>query len=353
MFRSTRFRSAAGALALCAALFVSSPGPAAAAAAVDQYAATKYPIVLVHGLTGTDKIFGLFDYWYGIASDLQSHGARVYTANLSSFQADDGPAGRGEQLLAYVKQVLAVTGAQKVNLVGHSQGGLTSRYVAAVAPQLVASVTTIGTPHRGSEFADLAVDVLNVDPTGKTSAAVGAFLNMYGVLSNSAHITNQDALLALRTLRTDSTAQFNKRYPSAGLGAPGSCRTGASSETIAGNKHLLYSWAGSAIQPVARIAGQYIAKDASTMPLVDPANARDMTTPAFLLTGTAMLNRNSGVNDGLVSTCSAMYGQVISVNYKWNHIDSINQLFGVRGAYAEDPVAVIRTHANRLKLQGV
>jgi triacylglycerol lipase len=94
--------------------------------AADDYAATRYPIILVHGLTGTDKYLGVLDYWYGIQSDLQQHGATVYVANLSGFQSDDGPNGRGEQLLAYVKQVLAATGAQKVNLIGHSQGGATA-----------------------------------------------------------------------------------------------------------------------------------------------------------------------------------------------------------------------------------
>ena len=66
-----------------------------------------------------------------------------------------------------------------------------------------------------------------------------------------------------------------------------------------------------------------------------------------------MINRGSGQNDGVVSKCSALYGKVLSTSYKWNHLDEINQLLGVRGAYAEDPVAVIRTHANRLKLAGV
>lgn len=44
---------------------------------------------------------------------------------------------------------------------------------------------------------------------------------------------------------------------------------------------------------------------------------------------------------------------MISTSYHWNHLDEINQLLGVRGANAEDPLAVIRTHVNRLKLQGV
>ncbi|MGS0891698.1 alpha/beta fold hydrolase [Burkholderia stagnalis] len=363
MARSMRSRVVAGAVACAmsvapfagsAALMMATTRAAMAASApADTYAATRYPIILVHGLTGTDKYAGVLEYWYGIREDLQSHGATVYVANLSGFQSDDGPNGRGEQLLAYVKTVLAATGATKVNLIGHSQGGLTSRYVAAVAPDLVASVTTIGTPHRGSEFADFVQGLLKLDPTGLSSSVLAGFANLFGVLTSSSNNTNQNAIAALGALETSQAAIFNQNYPSAGLGAPGSCQTGASTETVGGNKHLLYSWAGTAIQPVTSLFGSTGAKDASTIPLVDPANALDLSTLALLGTGTVMISRGSGPNDGLVSKCSALYGQVLGTNYKWNHIDEINQLLGVRGAYAEDPVAVIRTHANRLKLAGV
>ncbi|TCW85398.1 alpha/beta hydrolase [Burkholderia sp. SRS-46] len=325
----------------------------AATAPADDYAATRYPIILVHGLTGTDKYAGVLNYWWGIQEDLQQRGANVYVANLSGFQSDDGPNGRGEQLLAYVKQVLAQTGATKVNLVGHSQGGLTSRYVAAVAPELVASVTTIGTPHRGSEFADFVQGVLAYDPTGLSSTVIAAFVNVIGALTNSTHNTNQDALAALQTLTTERAATYNQNYPSAGLGAPGSCQTGAPTETVGGNTHLLYSWAGTAIQPTLSLFGVTGATDTSTIPVIDPANVGDVSTLALLGTGTVMINRGSGENDGVVSKCSALFGQVLSTRYKWNHVDEINQILGVRGAYAEDPVAVIRTHANRLKLAGV
>ncbi|MCF1369225.1 triacylglycerol lipase [Burkholderia cenocepacia] len=361
MVRSMRSRVMAGAVA-CAMSVAPFAGTTAlmtlatthtamaATAPADNYAATRYPIILVHGLTGTDKYAGVLEYWYGIQENLQQHGATVYVANLSGFQSDDGPNGRGEQLLAYVKTVLAATGATKVNLVGHSQGGLTSRYVAAVAPDLVASVTTIGTPHRGSEFADFVQGVLAYDPTGLSSTVIAAFVNVFGILTSSSHNTNQDALAALKTLTTAQAATYNQNYPSAGLGDPGSCQTGAPTETVGGNTHLLYSWAGTAIQPTFSALG---VTDTSTIPLVDPANVLDLSTLALLGTGTVMINRASGQNDGLVSKCSALYGKVLSTSYKWNHIDEINQLLGVRGAYAEDPVAVIRTHANRLKLAGV
>ncbi|MCX4166081.1 MULTISPECIES: triacylglycerol lipase [Paraburkholderia] len=328
-----------------------APAVAATSAATDSYATTRYPIVLVHGLAGTDKFADVVDYWYGMQADLEQHGATVYVANLSGFQSDVGPNGRGEQLLAYVKQVLAATGATKVNLIGHSQGGLTSRYVAAVAPELVASVTTIGTPHRGSEFADFVQQALQSDPTGLSTPIIATFANIFGALTSSTHNTNQDAIAALNALTTTSTANYNTLYPSAGLGAPGSCQTGAPSETVNGNTHLLYSWAGSAIQPVT-VLGVTGAVDTS-VGVADSAEVLDISTPVLYATGTVMIGRQSGPNDGVVSVCSALYGQVISTTYKWNHLDEINQLLGVLGANAADPVAVLRTHANRLMQQGV
>ncbi|KVE32374.1 triacylglycerol lipase [Burkholderia sp. TSV86] len=359
----SKVMAAAAAFAMSAApaasvgTFLSLAGAQSASAAttaVDNYAATQYPIILVHGLTGTDKYANVLEYWYGIQQDLQAHGAKVYVANLSGFQSDDGADGRGEQLLAYVKQVMAATGATKVNLIGHSQGGLTSRYVAAVAPELVASVTTIGTPHWGSHFADFVQQVTSVDPTGLLQGAIAAFANVFGTLTSSNLNTNQDALAALKTLETSQAAVFNQNYPSAGLGASmAACKTGAATETVNGNKHLLYSWTGTAIQPTISLLGVTGASDTSTIPVVDPANVLDLSTLSLFSTGTVMINRASGANDGLVSRCSALYGQVLSTSYHWNHIDEINQLLGVRGAFAEDPVAAIRAHANRLKTQGV
>ena len=325
----------------------------ATSGAADTYAATRYPIVLVHGLTGTDRYANVLDYWYRIPRDLQSHGAAVYVANLSGFQSDLGPNGRGEQLLAFVRQVLAATGAQKVNLIGHSQGGLSARYVAAVAPELVASVTTIGTPHHGSQFADFVQTTMQKDPTGLSEPAIAQLANVLGALLSSNHNTNQNALAALPELPTPGVASFKAAGPSAGLGAPGSCSTGAPTETIDGNTHYLYSWVGTAIEPKGSLFGVRGATDTSLSGALDPALFADPATLTLLSTGAVMINRNPEPNDGLVSVCSSLYGNVLSTRYRWNHLDEINQLFGLIGQNAEDPVAVIRTHANRLKLQGL
>jgi hypothetical protein len=51
------------------------------------YAATRYPIVLVHGLTGTDKYANLLDYWYGIPSDLEHTGPTYLLRTCRPFKA--------------------------------------------------------------------------------------------------------------------------------------------------------------------------------------------------------------------------------------------------------------------------
>lgn len=116
---------------------------AAPAFAASDYAKTKYPIVLVHGMAGFDAILGI-DYFYQVPGDLRKNGATVLVASVSAFNDNDV---RGEQLLRQLKEWAAAKGYRKFNLVAHSQGGPTARYVAGVAPDLVASVTSVGSPH--------------------------------------------------------------------------------------------------------------------------------------------------------------------------------------------------------------
>jgi triacylglycerol lipase len=78
------------------------------------YTQTRYPIVLVHGLFGFDSALGV-DYFYGIPEALRRDGAKVYVAQVSAANSTEV---RGEQLLAQVKNILALTGASKVNLIG-------------------------------------------------------------------------------------------------------------------------------------------------------------------------------------------------------------------------------------------
>ena len=111
-----------------------------AASAQTGYTQTKHPIVLVHGLLGFDSVLGVYDYWYGIGGELKAGGAKVYTASVSASNYSEV---RGEQLIRDLDNLRAVTGKQKFNLIGHSHGGPTIRYVASVRPDLVASATLL------------------------------------------------------------------------------------------------------------------------------------------------------------------------------------------------------------------
>ena len=84
--------------------------------------------------------------------DLARNGANTWATRVSPLNSTEV---RGEQLTQQVEEILALTGAQKVNLVGHSHGGPTIRYVAGVLPERVASLTAVGAPNKGSPVADL------------------------------------------------------------------------------------------------------------------------------------------------------------------------------------------------------
>ena len=66
------------------------------------YTQTRYPVVLVHGLFGFDKL-GPVEYFYGIPAALSSGGAKVYTPQVSAANSTEV---RGEQLLLEVKKLL-------------------------------------------------------------------------------------------------------------------------------------------------------------------------------------------------------------------------------------------------------
>lgn len=142
------------------------------------YTQTHHPIVLVHGMAGFANI-GSIDYFFGIPRALRKDGANVHVASVSSLNSTEV---RGEQLLKQVKQIVAITGANKVNLIGHSHGGPTARYVASVRPDLVASVTSIAGSNKGTPMGDMLVQAMSQNNT--SSVVLKKSLNdLGGVIS--------------------------------------------------------------------------------------------------------------------------------------------------------------------------
>ncbi|MGL6166583.1 MAG: lipase, partial [Aeromonas veronii] len=51
--------------------------------------------------------------------------------------------------------------------------------------------------------------------------------------------------------------------------------------------------------------------------------------------------------------CSSHLGKVIGTDYRMNHLDEVNQSFGIHHLFETDPVTLYRQHANRLKELGL
>lgn len=285
--------------------------------------ATQYPIVMVHGLFGFGNALGVVDYFWGIPGDLRKGGAKVYIAEVSSVNSNEV---RGEQLLAQINHIMAVTGAKKVNIIAHSQGGPTARYVTGVAPDKVASLTTLGSPHRGSKVGDLVETVANgLAPEGSplrpiVAGIVSAIGRVIDTLTGKPDQATGDALGALAANATSGALKFTQRFPdgvpTSGCGNGAAMVKGVRYYSVIGNKALTN--------------------------VLDPFDW--LTGPIGLL--------YSQPNDGMNDVCSQRLGTVVG-EHAWNHFDEVNQLAGLRGLFTSDPVSVYHAHVARLKREGL
>lgn len=293
----------------------------APAAAASTYAKTKYPIVLAHGMAGFDKI-GPLDYWYGIPQDLTSNGASVHLTQVASFQSSEV---RGEQLLNQVQDILAITGAEKVNLIGHSHGNQSIRYVAGTIPLRIASATSVGGVTKGSVVADLIKQASDLAVIGAPlTTLLTSVVNGFGALIGLAagETLSQDSLAGLNSLTTAGAASFNAVFPA---GVP---TTSCGEGSYSANGVNFYSWSGTGVL----------------------TNVLDISDAGMALTSLAFAGQ---ANDGLVGRCSSHLGKVIRDNYRMNHLDEVNQILGLVSIFETNPKSVFRQHANRLKLAGL
>jgi len=286
-----------------------------------NYAKTRYPIVLAHGFLGADSYLGILDYWYGIESHIEAKGGTVYITEVSPANSS---ANRALELIEQLDDLRAIEGdpGLKFNLIGHSQGGLDIRWVGGLRPDLVASITTVGSPHTGVDFADEFAGTGGVEAlTGLLGAAVEV---IWGLLGNDNPV---DMAAALAEFSSANLAVFNSD-PVYGKGMPTTyCGEGeAVSSTPAGPRRN-YSWTG----------------DEAVTNLFDPLDY------AFALTSLLA----DEANDGLVEVCSSHFGDVIRDNYNMNHLDQVNQILGITALFETDPKSVFRAHANRLKNAGL
>jgi triacylglycerol lipase len=112
----------------------------------EQLCATKYPILLVHGVFWRDWKYRII--WGRIPDELKANGAVCYFGENKS---SAGVAESGAELADRIENIVTETGCEKLNIIAHSKGGLDSRYAISCkgAGRYTASLTTVCTPHYG------------------------------------------------------------------------------------------------------------------------------------------------------------------------------------------------------------
>ena len=112
----------------------------------------RHPVVLAHGIFGFDEIAVAgrrHRYFRNIAEELVGPGLEFYRPRV----APTAPiAVRAQKLVA----LLEALPGDRFNLIAHSMGGLDARFAIARLglSRRVASLVTIGAPHRGTPLAD-------------------------------------------------------------------------------------------------------------------------------------------------------------------------------------------------------
>jgi triacylglycerol lipase len=273
-----------------------------------------YPIVLAHGFFGFDELFGVVDYWWQIPETLAAAGeTQVFVTTVDPFNSSTV---RGDQLIAQIENILASTGHAKVNIIGHSQGGLDARVVAHERPDLVASATTIATPHQGSEVADL-VEALSGD---LLVDLLNALLQLIGPALWDMIDDGSDISAGLYLFSQAGIAEFNETYTDS---------PGVRYYSVTGTSGPEYGTTSPSTGPCSTVnPPAFITKWFDDRDAIDPL----LSLTEWYLSDYG-LNRNEYRNDGLVRASSGQWGRFLGC-IPADHLDEVGQLFGAHpGCY--------------------
>jgi triacylglycerol lipase len=191
-----------------------------------------------------------------------------------------------------------------------------------VRPDLVASVTTVGSPHKGADLADFLV--ANFANGGFTQAVLSGLGNALGTI------------LGLLGWQQQSERR-DRGAPRAHRGVDGAVQRAVSRRRADQRVRQRRDRRG---QHQALLVGR------------DGRPHQRARTSAIRRSASASLFYNES-NDGLVERCSSRFGSVIRDNYFMNHLDEVNQVLGLVSIFESNPTTVFRAHANRLKNAGL
>lgn len=275
------FIAVLGLLSACASAHLPDEDDVLTTELTNDAARSQLPIVLLHGMAGFSNI-GPLDYYYGVADALKDDGHDVFTTSVDPLQRIEI---RAEQLADQIDKIRTQTGADRVHLIAHSQGGLDARFLISSLGygDHVASLTTISTPHRGSRVADVALGL--VPGVAERAADFIANLIVGGIVGSEQDLSGQ----VFQLTEKFANGTFNPENPK---------------------------------DP--RVAYFSVAGVTQHSLFVDPFR-NDLCDP-LLLAGYAILEPH-GTNDGLVSVESARYGTFLGT-IPADHFDEVGQILG-------------------------
>jgi triacylglycerol lipase len=112
--------------------------------------ATADPVIFVHGYTGSTSSFNTMKQWLISEGWAESQLFAIQYSNTTGSSIQNA-----NELSSFVNQVLKKTKAQKVDIIAHSMGGLSTRYYIKNldGASKVNDVITLGSPHHGTNSA--------------------------------------------------------------------------------------------------------------------------------------------------------------------------------------------------------
>ncbi|MCB9761475.1 MAG: hypothetical protein H6739_16650 [Alphaproteobacteria bacterium] len=174
-----------------------------------ELAWTRYPIVLMHGMGGTDAFLDLIEYYQQVVGTLTDEGYLVFNPAVDALAP---PPDRAAQWAEHLDALIAAGEGRKFNLIAHSQGGIDGRYLISDGGlgyhDRVVSLTTIATPHQGTTAADAAAGLLDLSEVGQWIAdgLADVFTQLVGL--GDAQLT-----VSIERLTTAEMAAFNASVP--------------------------------------------------------------------------------------------------------------------------------------------
>ena len=157
---------------------------------------------MIHGVGFRDLKWPL--YWGRIPKALTDAGAVLFYGQQDCWARIEDNA---RTIKARIRQILEETGCDKINIIAHSKGGLEARMAASSLGMgaCIASITTIGTPHRGSK----TIDRLLKAPDSLFNLASFAVDNWIGLIGD----TKPDFYAVCKDFSTEYAEAFNKENP--------------------------------------------------------------------------------------------------------------------------------------------